>query len=49
MHIIRNGTQKDLETLFVTASYIWFNRNQVVHESLSAPLSQIWGLGYEAC
>ena len=42
MHIIRNGTQKDLETLFVTAWYIWFNRNRVVHESLSTPPGQIW-------
>ena len=42
MHIIRNGTQKDLETLFVTVWYIWFNCNQVVHESLSTPPGQIW-------
>ena len=42
LQVIRNGTQKDLETLFVTAWYIWFNRNEVVHESFSTPPSQIW-------
>ena len=34
----------DLENLFVTAWAIWFNRNQVVHESKSRPHSQIWNL-----
>ena len=34
----------DLETLFVTAWAIWFNRNQVIHESKSSPHSQIWNL-----
>lgn len=38
LQVIRNGTQKDLEMLFVTTWYIWFNRNQVVHESISTPL-----------
>nr|POE98647.1 hypothetical protein CFP56_78640 [Quercus suber] len=28
--------------LFVTTWYIWFNRNQVVHESFSTPHGQIW-------
>ena len=42
LHVIQIGSQKDLETLFVTAWYIWFNRNQVVHESLSTPPGQIW-------
>ena len=41
---LRNDTQKDMETLFVTAWYIWFNRNRVVHESFSIPLGQIWDL-----
>ena len=41
---IRNGTQKDMETLFVTAWYIWFNQNRVVHKSFSFPPGQIWDL-----
>ena len=38
---IRNGTQKDMKTLFVTAWYIWFNQNRVVQESFSIPPGQI--------
>ena len=42
LHVIQIENPKDLETIFVTAWYIWFNRNQVVHESLSTLLGQIW-------
>nr|XP_023875263.1 uncharacterized protein LOC111987752 [Quercus suber] len=42
LHVIRLGNPMDLETLFVTAWYIWFSRNQFVHESLSTPPGQIW-------
>ena len=42
LHVIQIGNPKNLETIFVTAWYIWFNRNQVVHKSLSTPPDQIW-------
>ena len=38
VEILDAGSPNDLETLFVTAWAIWFNKNQVVHES------QIWNL-----
>ncbi|XP_030930791.1 uncharacterized protein LOC115956606 [Quercus lobata] len=44
LEILDAGSPNDLETLFVTAWAIWFNRNQVVHESKSSPHSQIWNL-----
>ena len=34
----------DLETFFVTAWAIWFNRNQAVHEAKCSPHSHIWNL-----
>ncbi|KAL0003811.1 hypothetical protein SO802_011372 [Lithocarpus litseifolius] len=42
LHVICNGSSQDLETFFVTAWYIWFNRNQIVFESTSLLPSQIW-------
>ena len=42
LQVISNSTSQDLETLFVTAWYIWFNRNQVVYESTSILPGQIW-------
>ena len=44
LEILDAGSPNDLETLFVIAWAIWFNRNQVVHESKSSPHSQIWNL-----
>ena len=44
LEILDAGSLNDLKTLFVTAWAIWFNRNQVVHESKSSPHSQIWNL-----
>ena len=43
MHILEVGTSHDLEVLFTTAWSLWYNRNQVVHESNGIPSSQIWG------
>lgn len=34
-----SGTNQDLETFFVTAWSIWYNRNQIVHDSTP---NQIW-------
>ena len=42
LKILDAGTPLDLETLFATAWSIWFNRNQVVHDSNGSPSSQIW-------
>ena len=42
LKILDAGTPHDLETLFATAWSIWFNRNQVVHDSNGIPSSQIW-------
>ena len=39
---ITNGTTQDLETFFVTAWPIWYNQNQIVHESSSSLPIQIW-------
>ena len=41
-HIISNGSPRDLEVFFVTAWYIWYNRNQIVFEATSLLLGQIW-------
>lgn len=43
MHILEVGTSHDLEVLFTTAWSVWYNRNQVVHESNGILYSQIWG------
>ena len=42
LKILDAGTPLDLETLFATTWSIWFNRNQVVHDSNGIPSSQIW-------
>ena len=42
LKILDAGTSLDLETLFATTWSIWFNRNQVVHDSNGIPSSQIW-------
>ena len=42
LKILDVGTSLDLETLFTTTWSIWFNRNQVVHDSNGIPSSQIW-------
>ena len=43
LQILDAGTHHDLETLFATAWSIWYNRNQVIHESPHRlPPSQIW-------
>ena len=42
LKILDAGTPLDLETLFATTWSIWFNRNQVVHDSYGIPSSQIW-------
>jgi len=41
LHILQAGTPKDLEVFFITASSIWYNRNQAVHEGQCLPSSQI--------
>jgi len=33
LEIMTQGTTQDLEFFFITAWSIWYNRNQVVHES----------------
>ena len=42
LQILESGASHDLETMFVTAWLIWYNRNQVVHESQGLPSTQIW-------
>ena len=42
LKILDAGTPLDLEILFATTWSIWFNRNQVVHDSNGIPSSQIW-------
>ena len=42
LEILDAGTPLDLETLFAIAWSIWYNWNQVVHESSGIPSSQIW-------
>ena len=37
------GTPQDLETFFVTAWLIWYNRNKVINDSPCLSSSQIWG------
>ncbi|KAL0014152.1 hypothetical protein SO802_001221 [Lithocarpus litseifolius] len=37
LQILESGISHDLETVFVTAWSIWYNRNQVVHESQGLP------------
>ena len=44
LEILDAGFPNDLETLFVTAWAVWYNRNQVVHESICSPHFQIWNL-----
>lgn len=41
--ILNAGIPHDLETLFVMAWSIWYNRNQVVHDSQCETPSQVWG------
>ena len=44
LEILDAGFPNDLETLFVTVWAVWYNRNQVVHESMCSPHFQIWNL-----
>ena len=44
LEILDAGSPNDLETLFVTAWAVSYNRNQVVHESMCSPHFQIWNL-----
>ena len=46
LEILDAGSPVDLETLFVTAWAVWYNRNQVVHESICSPYFQIWNLAF---
>ena len=42
LQFITNGTTQDLETFFITAWPVWYNQNQMVHESTSSLPIQIW-------
>ena len=43
MSSLIKGTSRDMENFFVVAWSIWYNRNQMVYESLCQSPSQIWG------
>ena len=44
LEILDAGTLQGLETFFATAWSIWYNWNQVIHESSVIPSSQIWNI-----
>ncbi|XP_075674938.1 uncharacterized protein LOC142644146 [Castanea sativa] len=48
LEILDVGTPQDLEPLFATAWSIWYNRNQVIHESGAMSYSQIWNFALRA-
>jgi len=41
LELLNFGTVQDLEVLFSTAWFIWYNRNQVIHEANFSPALQI--------
>lgn len=41
LKLLNNGTNQDLKTLFSTSWFIWYNRNQVIHEAIFRPPLQI--------
>ena len=42
MRFVAKGTSQDLETFFLTAWSIWYNRNQKVFEDNCRPPTQLW-------
>ena len=42
LELLNFGTVQDLEVLFSTAQFIWYNRNQVIHEANFSTTLQIW-------
>lgn len=48
LEILEIGTPLNLETLFATAWSIWYNQNQVIHETGAMLYSQIWNIARRA-
>ena len=48
LRIMEARTCHDLEIFFVTAWSIWYNRNQVAHETQGPPSVHIWGIAQQA-
>ena len=42
MRFVAEGTTQDLETFFLTAWSIWYNRNQKAFEDSCTPPTQVW-------
>lgn len=42
LELLNFGTVQDLEVLFSTAWFIWYNGNQVIHEANFSPALRIW-------